>query len=144
MRHRRSGGNLGVLLLAAQVLNIGVENIPPVTLALVVGQSAIFLNLLPQYFYSAASVCMSTYLVWHRKDWKRLILSQFYHADDMHLYFNMASLLLKGRSLERRFGSVYFLWMVSTVWLGVCRAHIVMFVQFTLSPSFEIVTWYNL
>ena len=113
MQRGRRGGNLGVLLLAAQIMNIGIENIPPVTLALVAAQTAIFLNFLPQYFYSAASVCMSTYLVWHRQDWKRLILSQFFHADDMHLYFNMASLLVKGRSLERRLGSAYFFWMVS-------------------------------
>ena len=113
MQRGRRGGNLGVLLLATQIMNIGLDNIPPVTLALVAAQTAIFLNFLPQYFYSAASVCMSTYLVWHRQDWKRLILSQFFHADDMHLYFNMASLLVKGRSLERRLGSSYFFWMVS-------------------------------
>ena len=112
MYRGRRGGNLGVMLLAAQILNIGVENIPPVTLALVVGQTAIYLDFLQKYFHSAAGVCMSTYLVWHRQDWKRLILSQFFHADDMHLYFNMASLLIKGRSLEQRFGSTYFLWMV--------------------------------
>ena len=41
-----------------------------------------------------------------------MVLSQLFHADDMHLYFNMASLLVKGRSLERRFGSFYFAWMV--------------------------------
>ncbi|KAK7091037.1 hypothetical protein V1264_010754 [Littorina saxatilis] len=92
---------------------MGMSNIPPVTLALVAGQTAIFMGFLPKYFYSAASVCMSTYLVWHRQDFKRLILSQLFHADDMHLYFNMTSLLIKGRSLERRFGSMYFLWMVS-------------------------------
>ncbi|KAL8595913.1 hypothetical protein ACOMHN_018225 [Nucella lapillus] len=110
----RRGGNLGVLLLGAQILNMGVENIPSVTLALVVGQAAIFMGkFFPEYFGRATSVCMSTYLVWHRQDWKRMFLSQFYHSDDMHLYFNMASLLIKGRSLERRFGSVYFLWMVS-------------------------------
>ncbi|KAK7483198.1 hypothetical protein BaRGS_00025602 [Batillaria attramentaria] len=110
---QRGGGNLGVLLLGAQMMNMGLENIPPVTLALVAGQVAIFLNLLPQYFPSAHNVCMSSYLVWHRGDWRRLLLAVFYHADDMHLYFNMASLLWKGRSLERRFGSPYFFWLVS-------------------------------
>lgn len=94
-------------------MNMGVENIPPVTLALVAGQVAIFLDLLPQYFRTAQSVCMSSYLVWHRGNWERLLLSAFFHADDMHLYFNMASLLVKGRSLEKRFGSVYFFWLVS-------------------------------
>lgn len=113
MRGRQRGSNLGVLLLGAQLMNMGLENIPPVTLALVAGQVAIFLNLLPQYFPSAHGVCMSSYLVWHRGDWRRMLLAVFYHADDMHLYFNMVSLLWKGRSLEKRFGSTYFVWLVS-------------------------------
>ncbi|XP_076453632.1 rhomboid-related protein 4-like [Babylonia areolata] len=113
MHPRRRGGNLGVLLLGMQMMNMGLENIPAVTLALVLGQTAIYLDMLPQYFGSAASVCMSSYLVWHRQDWKRLFFSQFFHADDMHLYFNMGSLLLKGRSLERRFGSPYYFFMVA-------------------------------
>lgn len=112
MHRRRSGLNLGVMLLFSQMLNMGLNTIPPVTMALVVSQTVIFLDFLPEYFHSAASVCMSSYLVWHRRDWKRLIFSAFYHADDMHLYFNMLSLLIKGRSLEQRFGSSYFLWMV--------------------------------
>jgi hypothetical protein len=41
----RSGGRgLGVLLLGAQMMNVGVENIPPVTLGAIVLQSAIFLQ----------------------------------------------------------------------------------------------------
>lgn len=113
MNQQRGIGNLGVLLLLAQVFNMGAENIPTVTLALVGAQTAIFLGFLPSLFSSAAGVCMNTFLVWQKQDWKRLFLSQFFHADDMHLYFNMASLLIKGRSLERRFGSTYFFWMVT-------------------------------
>ena len=120
-RHRRGGpgGNLGVLLLAGQVFNMGLENIPPVTLGLVAGQTAIFLGFLPQYFYSSAAVCVSSYLVWHRLDYRRLFLAQVFHADDLHLYFNMASLLLKGRMLERRFGSLYFAWMVCILYINI-------------------------
>ena len=32
----------------------------------------------------------------------RLITGQFLHADDFHLYYNMASLLYKGVTLKRR------------------------------------------
>lgn len=41
-----------------------------------------------------------------------MLLGTFYHAHDMHLYFNMVSLLYKGTSLERRFGSAYFAYLV--------------------------------
>lgn len=31
----------------------------------------------------------------------------------MHLYYNMISLLYKGSSLEKRFGTVYFVYLIS-------------------------------
>ncbi|XP_067668931.1 rhomboid-related protein 4-like isoform X1 [Haliotis asinina] len=113
MYNRNRRGGLGVLLLAGQIMNVGVHRIPPVTLALIAAQTAIFLNFVPQYFPSATAVCMSTYLVYYHKQWKRLILGTFFHADDMHLYFNMSSLLMKGLTLEKRFGSVYFAYLVA-------------------------------
>lgn len=33
MRNRQRGSNLGLLLLASQVFQLGIDNIPPVTLA---------------------------------------------------------------------------------------------------------------
>ncbi|XP_005106015.1 rhomboid-related protein 4 [Aplysia californica] len=113
VNHRRGGGNLGVMLLAAQMMNMGLEHIPPVTLALVVGQAAIFLDLFPRQFPSPHAICMSSYLVYEHHDWQRMILAAFYHASDMHLYFNMVSLLYKGITLERRFGSPYFAYLVA-------------------------------
>lgn len=53
-------------------------------------------------------VCISAQAVFGERDWKRIILSAFEHGDDMHLYYNMASFLIKGRSLERRYGSKNF------------------------------------
>ncbi|GFR92752.1 rhomboid-related protein [Elysia marginata] len=121
MNRRRGGGNMGVLLLGAQLMNFGLQYIPPATLALIAGQSAIFLDLLPQFFRSANSVCISSYLVYHHQDWRRLILAQFFHGDDMHLYFNMVSLLYKGSLLERKFGTPYFVYLtaVFTVLTGI-------------------------
>lgn len=46
-------------------------------------------------------------------DWRRLLLSPFHHADDWHLYFNMASLLWKGMKLERRLGGAWFFYLLS-------------------------------
>ena len=53
-------------------------------------------------------VCISGNSIINDKDWKRLFLSAVEHGDDMHLYFNMASFLIKGRSLEARYGSKNF------------------------------------
>ena len=35
------------------------------------------------------------------KHWSRLLLSPFFHLDDWHIYYNMASFLWKGISLSR-------------------------------------------
>lgn len=53
-------------------------------------------------------VCLSGEGILKARDWKRLILSALEHGDDMHLYYNMASFLIKGRSLEKRYGSRNF------------------------------------
>ena len=42
-----------------------------------------------------------------------MILGTFMHGSDMHLYFNMVSLIYKGIKLERKFGSVYFAYLVA-------------------------------
>lgn len=104
---------MGVLLLASTMINIGLERIPPVTLFLVAGQTAIFLGFFPKYFPSTMGVCMSSYLVVSHRDYPRMILSQLAHGDDMHLYFNMVSLIYKGIKLERAFGSLYFAYLVA-------------------------------
>lgn len=111
---RRRGG-LGLFLLATQIINIGIDNIPPVTLASVALQVAIFLGLgdLGRWFYSAQSVCINSFKVWYQSQWNVLILSALYHADDFHLYYNMVSFLWKGRILERKFKSVYFAYLLA-------------------------------
>lgn len=48
----------------------------------------------------------------YAKEWLRLVLSPFYHGSDMHLYYNMLSLLYKGSWLEKKFGTPYFLYLM--------------------------------
>lgn len=43
---------------------------------------------------------------------RRAVLSSLAHADDLHLYYNVGSLLVKGVMLERRMGSQPFLVLV--------------------------------
>lgn len=112
MPNRRPGG-LGVLLLATQLFSVGHSNVPPVTLILIISQTAIFLDALPQYFPSSKAVCVSPYLVWYHSQWRRIFLSAFYHANDLHLYFNMVSFLWKGMMLEKKFRSTYFAYLVA-------------------------------
>ncbi|XP_069104289.1 rhomboid-related protein 4-like [Argopecten irradians] len=142
---RRGGGrgNLGVLLLGAQIMRMGIHTIPPVTLTTVALQVAIFLQLgdLSRWFGTPRSVCMSAYKVWFKGDWKLLILAQLTHGDDIHLYYNMASMLWKGRKLENRFRSVYFafLLVVFTILCGITYIGLNMALAFlTDDQSYEL------
>lgn len=112
---RRRGQNIGVWLLALQLYNYGFDKIPPVTLVAIIGQAAIFLGLgdLDRWFGSLGDVCISTHYVLRQKQWKRLIFGTLVHASDMHLYFNMISLLWKGVFLEKKFKSQYFAYLLT-------------------------------
>ncbi|KAJ0021932.1 hypothetical protein NQD34_009422 [Periophthalmus magnuspinnatus] len=109
MRPRQRGFDLGLLLLASQLLHVGFDNIPPVTLG-VLGLN-VYLYLFPASPLMKA--CVSVDQAYWLKDWRRLLLSPLHHADDMHLYFNMASLVWKGKRLERRLGGPFFLYVLS-------------------------------
>ena len=110
-RRRRSSG-IGILLLAAHLMQTGVQYIPPVTLGIIALNTAIYLRLftgLP----SVRQACISYVHVWYGEDWRRIILSPFFHLDDMHLYYNMVSFLWKGRSLETSLGSAAMLYLIA-------------------------------
>ena len=113
-RHQGGHGNLGVMLLFFQLTNYGFDKIPPMTLVTIIGQVAIFLGLgdLTRWFPSLHEVCLSTHYVWRQAQWNRLILSTLFHASDMHLYFNMVSMLWKGSFLEKKFKSQYFAFLL--------------------------------
>ncbi|XP_002737468.1 rhomboid-related protein 4-like [Saccoglossus kowalevskii] len=111
MYGRRRAEGLGILLLAIQVMRVGLDNIPPVTLASLVANTVIYLRILQ--VPSIQTVCVSAVKVWHQHEWSRLLLASWFHTSDMHLYFNMASFLWKGMSLERKLGSKYFAYMIA-------------------------------
>ncbi|KAF7661022.1 hypothetical protein LDENG_00270940 [Lucifuga dentata] len=109
MQSRRRGSHLGLLLLASQLFQVGLDNIPPITLA-VLGLN-VYLYLFPAAPLMKA--CVSVQQIYWYKDWRRLLLSPLHHADDWHLYFNMVSFLWKGIKLERRLGEAWFLYLLS-------------------------------
>lgn len=98
---------LGVAYLIAQLANFGFDRIPPVTLAAIAGQVALFVGLLRPP-WDSYDVCISVDKVVRRRDFRRLFFNSVEHADDWHLYYNMVSLLWKGSRLERRLGSRRF------------------------------------
>ncbi|XP_004453936.1 rhomboid-related protein 4 [Dasypus novemcinctus] len=110
MQRRSRTISTGLLLLLSQILNVGINNIPPVTLAILAFNIWLFLNPLKPLYDS----CISVEKCYQQKDWQRLILSPFHHANDWHLYFNMASMLWKGIKLERRLGSKWFAYVITT------------------------------
>ncbi|XP_041850694.1 rhomboid-related protein 4 [Melanotaenia boesemani] len=109
MQNRQRRSHLGLLLLASQLFQVGLENIPPITLAVLA------LNVY-LYLFPAAPLlqaCVSVKQAYWFKEWRRLLLSPFHHVDDWHLYFNMVSFLWKGIRLERRLGGAWFLYLLS-------------------------------
>ncbi|XP_029026938.1 rhomboid-related protein 4 [Betta splendens] len=106
MRSRHRGSQLGLLLLASQLYQVGLDNIPPVTLAVL----AINVYL---YLFPLAPLLQTCVSVHWFKEWRRLLLSPLHHVDDWHLYFNMVSFVWKGIRLERRLGGPWFLYLLS-------------------------------
>lgn len=111
MRRRNGRRNrfieLGVLMLISELLNVGYDAIPPVTLVTIIGQALLYIGVI-NVPWSKWDVCISAKKVWEQKDIRSLFLSTFEHADDMHLYYNMISFLVKGRTLEYQYGTVNF------------------------------------
>ncbi|KAM4694642.1 rhomboid-related protein 4 isoform 2-T5 [Discoglossus pictus] len=101
---RQRGVNAGLLMLFAQIYQMGLNNIPPVTLATLALNIYLFIYPLKPLLY----VCISVHAGYYQAGWERLLLSPFHHADDWHLYFNMVSFLWKGKQLENSLGSILF------------------------------------
>lgn len=57
-------------------------------------------------------VCINVSAILEKKDYRRLLLAVFEHANDMHLYYNMMSYLIKGKYLEKKYGSKNFLFLL--------------------------------
>ncbi|XP_026197478.1 rhomboid-related protein 4-like isoform X2 [Anabas testudineus] len=109
MWNRRRGSQLGLLLLASQVFQVGLDNIPPVTLGVLALNVYLYMFPVAPPMQTCVSVQQACWL----KDWRRLLLSPVHHVDDLHLYFNMVSFIWKGIRLERRLGGSWFLYLLS-------------------------------
>ncbi|CAN0103576.1 unnamed protein product, partial [Discosporangium mesarthrocarpum] len=103
------------LQLVGRIVNLRKK--PPVTLGLMAAMTAIHLK--PEILFlgvggdTISRVCLKPDVIVDSFlsgtiDLKRIIFSAFVHGSDMHLYYNMASLLLKGVSLELSVGPMSF------------------------------------
>ncbi|CAK8678612.1 rhomboid-related protein 4-like isoform X3 [Clavelina lepadiformis] len=84
-------------------------------------------------------ICAGVVQVWHHRDYWRIIEATFHHANDWHLYYNMVSFLWKGMWLERKIGSVRFLYMIGvfTVLVNTVMLYLNYFVALILNdPSY--------
>ncbi|XP_039254980.1 rhomboid-related protein 4-like [Styela clava] len=128
---RRSHGRsqMGVLLLIFQLFQIGMDRIPPTTLATVALNVIIHLMYIPDFTWQ--SVCISVREVWYARDYSRLLKGAFFHGDDWHLYFNMISFLYKGLYLERIVGSAWFLYMIGV--FTICTNLILLYLNYALA-----------
>ncbi|VDK52718.1 unnamed protein product [Anisakis simplex] len=112
-QQRRRQQNFGVYLLAYQLLQN--DYIPPVTLVAILFQMAVFLGFVPPIGpWKTREMCLLPSRIINRHEWIRMLASVVMHGDDMHLYYNMVSLLWKGRRLEKRLGSWRFLLILLT------------------------------
>ncbi|KAG2494846.1 hypothetical protein HYH03_007086 [Edaphochlamys debaryana] len=98
---------------------------PPVTLALIGVNLFLYFapTLAPEYAPGRGLVppvwqaCLQPQLVLEGHQWWRLLVSGFLHADEMHVAYNMSSLVWKGVQLERRYGHVGFVVLVAELLL---------------------------
>lgn len=104
---------MSAMLLAMQVMRIGVDNIGPVTMGVFGLTAALFyLDIDLPFSIEPHDVCIGATAVWYGGQWSRLLSHAVVHASGMHLYYNLSSLLLKGRMLEPIFGTIPFLWLI--------------------------------
>ncbi|XP_015726883.1 rhomboid-related protein 4 isoform X2 [Coturnix japonica] len=136
MQRRQGRVNAGLLLLLYQISQVGLQNIPSVTLAVLVLNIFFFLNPVRPLH----EACISVKEAFYRRDWQRLLLSPLHHADDWHLYYNMISMLWKGIMLERRLGSMWFAYIIAV--FSVLTGIVYVLLEFILvrildDPSYE-------
>ncbi|XP_034557679.1 rhomboid-related protein 4-like [Notolabrus celidotus] len=81
------------------------------------------------YTFPAAplwEVCVNLWFVYTNKEWWRLFLAPLHHLDLRHLFFNMLSLLMEGKSLEQRMGGGWFFYLLCVFYLLTGLMHLLL------------------
>lgn len=122
-QRRQPGLQYGLVLLASQAMNFGIDKIPPATLIGMAVQSLLYAGMI-QVPWNPEDVCISASKILKRKDWRSFVVSNFEHGSDMHLYYNMVSFLLKGSYLEPMYGTANFALLVGLLSLGCSSMYV--------------------
>ncbi|OAD59878.1 Rhomboid domain-containing protein 1 [Eufriesea mexicana] len=120
IQRRQQNLQYGIYLLCMQVLNFGIDKIPPATLITIIAQVLLYIGFI-KVPWNAEEVCISAIKIFKYHDWKSFIMSNFEHGSDMHLYYNMISLILKGSYLEPMYGTINFIILLAILSFG-CSA----------------------
>ncbi|XP_076632224.1 rhomboid-related protein 4 isoform X1 [Colletes latitarsis] len=116
-QRRQQGLQYGIVLLGMQAMNYGLDKIPPATLFTIIGQVLLYIGLI-KVPWNAEEVCISAIKVLKYRNWKSFLISNFEHSSDMHLYYNMVSLILKGSYIEPMYGTMNFIFLLVILMLG--------------------------
>eukprot|EP00096_Caligus_rogercresseyi_P015130 TRINITY_DN756_c0_g2_i2.p1 TRINITY_DN756_c0_g2~~TRINITY_DN756_c0_g2_i2.p1 ORF type:complete len:502 (-),score=102.39 TRINITY_DN756_c0_g2_i2:575-2080(-) len=112
---RKSAVGGGVFLLLYEVFGLyGIDIIPKATLCGIAFMTGIHLEMIPQLRIPLPLSPISVI----NGDYTGLLLGPLFHADDIHLYYNMASLLWKGRRLESSYGTLNYILLLIFLTLG--------------------------
>ncbi|XP_040577629.1 uncharacterized protein [Lepeophtheirus salmonis] len=112
---RRSGVGGGIILLLYEVFGVyGIESIPKVTLGSIAFMASIHLGLIPQLMIPVPLSPISVV----EGHFSSILLGPLFHADDIHLYYNMANFIWKGRKLEKIYGSINFALLLLVLTIG--------------------------
>ena len=128
-----------MLFLGMQLLNLfnyfsRTNEFLPVTLGVLAVNVLAFLQ--PgRNWPNIQQACISVQKVCFQKEWKRMFFAPFFHSSDFHLYFNMASFIWKGISLEKYFGSGYFLYMIAVFSIGTNLVYLA--INYALAEIFD-------
>ena len=82
-----------------------------------VGIQLVFYSGALALFHLSGCKRVTTSIPVQRGEWGRLFWGTVLHADAMHLYYNMSSLLFKGVQLEPALGSVGFGLLITELWV---------------------------
>ena len=133
---RPRNANPFVMVMLFQAFRRAMDEKVFVTLALAGFQAALFFFGDDPRVPGIHEICLLPAAIIYGKEFQRLILSAFWHADDMHLYFNMTSFIYKGILLEKRYGTAYFAAMVAYLTVATHTIYVAAAYLFSDIPLF--------
>lgn len=124
-------------------MRLAQQHVPPATLLLVAVNALVYFNPpIPGIDFGwAQDSCLNGPAIVERLQFPRIWTSAMFHLSEMHLYFNMTSLVLKGQLLENKLGPERFLMNVFV--LATLQSLIYIAVVWVLMVGFGMPEFYD-